>query len=96
MGSKEVYSEGWWDEHDNQNRCVAHRKNGRQCLKAAIHGGNVCRFHGGAAGHVRRKARERLELAADRMARELLGMAPPVLDPQSVGSSPTGGTGYRR
>jgi hypothetical protein len=75
MGSKEVYSEGWWDEHDNQNRCVAHRKNGEQCLKAAIRGANVCRFHGGAAGHVRRKARERIELAADRMAKELLGIA---------------------
>lgn len=35
----------------------------------------MCRFHGGAAGHVRRKARERIELAADRMARELLGIA---------------------
>ena len=75
MGSKEVYSEDWWHGHESQNRCVAHRKNGEQCLKAAIRGGNVCRFHGGAAGHVRRKARERLELAADRMARELLGTA---------------------
>ena len=75
MGSKEVYSEDWWAVHRDENRCVAHRKNGEQCLKAAIRGGNVCRFHGGAAGHVRRKARERLELAADRMARELLGMA---------------------
>jgi hypothetical protein len=75
VGSKEVYSEDWWAEHFNQNRCVAHRKTGDQCLKAAIRGANVCRFHGGAAGHVRRKAQERLELAADRMARELLGLA---------------------
>lgn len=75
MGSTEVYSEDWWAEHGNENRCVAHRKSGEQCLKSAIRGGNVCRFHGGAAGHVRRKARERLELAADRMARELLGIA---------------------
>jgi hypothetical protein len=75
VGSKEVYSEDWWSQHRDENRCVAHRKNGDQCLKAAIRGGHVCRFHGGAAGHVRRKARERLELAADRMARELLGMA---------------------
>jgi hypothetical protein len=75
MGSKEVYSEDWWDEHDNQNRCVAHKKSGDRCLKISIRGARVCRFHGGAAGHVRRKAKERLELAADRMAKELLGMA---------------------
>ena len=75
MGSKEVYSADWWEEHDNENRCVAHRKSGEHCLKIAIRGARVCRFHGGAAGHVKRKARERLELAADRMAKELLGMA---------------------
>jgi hypothetical protein len=75
VGSKEVYSEDWWDEHDNQNRCVAHRKNGEQCMKTTIRGANVCRFHGGAAGHVKRKARERIELAMDRMARELPGIA---------------------
>jgi hypothetical protein len=75
VGSKEVYSEAWWAEHNNENRCGAHRKNGERCLKIAIRGATVCRFHGGAAGHVRRKARERLELAADRMAREW----PPVL-----------------
>jgi hypothetical protein len=75
VGSKEVYSEDWWAEHNNENRCGAHRKNGERCMKIAIRGATVCRFHGGAAGHVKRKARERLELAADRMARELLGMA---------------------
>jgi hypothetical protein len=75
VGSNDVYSEDWWAKHRNENRCVAHRKNGDECLKAAIRGANVCRFHGGAAGHVRRKARERIELAADRMARELLGLA---------------------
>ena len=25
-GSKEAYSEDWWAEHSNENRCVAHRK----------------------------------------------------------------------
>jgi hypothetical protein len=46
MGSKEVYSDDWWDEHDNENRCVPHRKNGERCLKIAIRGARVCRFHG--------------------------------------------------
>jgi hypothetical protein len=70
-----MYSEDWWAEHDNENRCAAHRKGGERCRKIATRGARVCRFHGGAAGHVKRKARERLELAADRMAKELLGMA---------------------
>ena len=76
MGSTQVYSEDWWAAHDNQNRCAAHSsRTGELCLKAAIRGATVCRFHGGAAGHVRHEARERPELAADRLARELLGMA---------------------
>lgn len=43
MGSKEVYSEDWWDDYDNENRCVAHEKDGSQCSKAAIRGTTVCR-----------------------------------------------------
>ena len=70
------FSEEWWANYPHaENRCVAHRKNGNQCLKAAGRGTTVCRFHGGAAPQVKAKARERLELAADRMARELLGIA---------------------
>jgi hypothetical protein len=73
--SEYVYSEDWCAEHNDEKRCVAHKKDGEQCLKAAIRGANVCRFHGGAAPQVVNKARERLALAADRMARELLGIA---------------------
>ena len=50
---------------DLQNRCKAHStRSGEQCKKAAIRGGTVCKTHGGSAGHVAKKARERLlELA---------------------------------
>lgn len=75
MPSTEVYSDDWWLDRNDQNRCVAVRKNGERCLKPANRGTTVCRTHGGGAPQVKRKAKERLELAADRMARELLGMA---------------------
>ncbi len=75
MPSEDVYSDDWWLDRNDQNRCVAIRRNGERCLKPANRGMTVCRTHGGAAPQVRRKAKERLELAADRMARELLGMA---------------------
>lgn len=75
MPSEDVYSDDWWLDRNDQNRCVAIRKCGERCLKPANRGMTVCRTHGGAAPQVKRKARERLELAADRMARELLGMA---------------------
>jgi hypothetical protein len=75
MPSEEVYSDDWWLDRNDQNRCVAIRKNGKRYLKPANHGMTVCRTHGGAAPQVQRKAKQRLELAADRMARELLGMA---------------------
>lgn len=75
MPSEDVYSDDWWLDRNDQNRCVAVRKNGERCLKPANRGMTVCRTHGGAAPQVQRKAKQRLELAADRMARELLGMA---------------------
>lgn len=56
-------------------RCVGHRKNGDRCQKPSILGATVCREHGGAAPHVKAAAKARLENAADRLARQLLGMA---------------------
>jgi len=75
MPNEEVYSDDWWLDRNDQNRCIATRKNGKRCLKPANRGMTVCRTHGGGAPQVKRKAKERLELAADRMAKELLGIA---------------------
>lgn len=56
-------------------KCAAHRKNGDQCRRDAIAGGNVCIVHGAAAGQVRRKAHERLLEAADPVAAKLVHLA---------------------
>jgi hypothetical protein len=59
-----------------ERRCTAHSsRTGEQCKNVAIKGHNVCRFHGGAARQIKQAARTRLDNAADRMARELLGFA---------------------
>jgi hypothetical protein len=63
------------DRRDNPRCCTARRSDGEPCRRYAARGGNVCRVHGGAAPQVLAKARERISLAADRMARELLGIA---------------------
>ncbi|ASW93901.1 HGGxSTG domain-containing protein [Mycobacterium intracellulare] len=73
------WSEEWWatqSPHTQSRRCRAHSiRTGEPCKNMAILGATVCRFHGGAAPHVKRAARARIENAADLMAKELLKIA---------------------
>ena len=49
-----------------ERQCTAKLSNGsRQCRNAAIRGGVVCRYHGGAAPQVQASARERLDALVD-------------------------------
>jgi hypothetical protein len=62
-------------------RCTAHSsQTGKRCKNASIPGGRICRYHGGAAPHVQKKAAERLlaleHPAIDAMAR--------ILDPKQT------------
>lgn len=75
QGHKTADGRGWPQGPTPDRRCRAHKKTGEQCKNAAILGSTVCRFHGGAAKHVKAAARARLENAADLMAKQLLGIA---------------------
>lgn len=73
-------------------KCTANRTNGTPCERWAIAGGTVCPAHGGRAPQVKRKARQRIDEAADRMAKRLLGIAldddvPPAVALAAVNSA---------
>ena len=55
-------------------QCAARRQDGNPCGMAPIRGAAVCKMHGGAAPQVRRKAQERLALAAEDAASVLIHM----------------------
>lgn len=77
------YSFEWWEARNNAGRCKAHSsRTGQRCKRPHDPGTNVCGHHGARAPAVRRRARQRLEEASDRMARALLKMAvdPSVAD----------------
>jgi hypothetical protein len=73
------WSEEWWSAqspHTQSRRCRAHSsRTGEPCKNLAMQGGTACRYHGGAAKHVKAAARARLENAAELMAKQLLGIA---------------------
>jgi hypothetical protein len=69
------FSFEWWEGRGNAGRCVGHRKNGDRCKRPTDPGAAVCGHHGARAPQVKAKARQRIEEAADRMAKALLKMA---------------------
>ncbi|MCZ4520723.1 HGGxSTG domain-containing protein [Rhodococcus ruber] len=75
--------------HYNRNpdrpSCSARsRRTGDPCNNPPMHGTTVCRMHGGSAPQVKAAARVRIERAADRMAKELLGIAVDETTPPAV------------
>jgi len=67
------WSEEWWATKANPTvqRCIAHRKNGNRCGKAAMNGQRVCGTHGGKARHSVEAARRRLMENADPAVKQL-------------------------
>src|SRR4051794_29637167 len=65
-------------------KCKARKSNGDPCNNSPVKGGTVCRVHGGSAPQVLRKAKERLENSAEKMARLLLQMAEDPAVPHAV------------
>jgi hypothetical protein len=69
--------------------CSAHRTNGEPCRAWAIHGGRVCRTHGGAAPQVKAAAARRLAQAA--ILSRLYRMVPPPASPAGQAAFVLGG-----
>ena len=76
MAGKSVsHSESWWATAAPPHvlRCnSSYKSTGEQCRRVAVDGSIVCDQHGGAAGHVRRRAAERIAFTADDAARNLV------------------------
>lgn len=64
------------DPDTGQPRCTATNRQGNRCEQPPVHGATVCRFHGGNAPQVRRKAALRLmelvDPAITTLAREMV------------------------
>lgn len=65
---------------DPSKICTARRSDGTPCRKQRVTGAVVCTTHGGRAPQVVEKARVRLQMAGDRLAKELLRIA--IDDPE--------------
>ena len=65
-------------------KCGARNRDGSPCKASPIRGATVCRMHGGASPQVLRRAKERLENSAEKMARLLLQMAEDPNVPHAV------------
>ncbi|MFC8266993.1 hypothetical protein ACFUIZ_14890 [Streptomyces cinereoruber] len=55
-----------------EGRCSARRTNGQPCGNWPMHGGTICRKHGGAATQVRNAAAARIAAAQDPAAAKLV------------------------
>lgn len=77
----------WSKSRQPHRQCKAHKKDGERCRQPAAIGQLVCKYHGAAAPQNVNKAKQRLQLAADRMAERLLGLAENTLtDGTKVGA----------
>lgn len=78
------HSEEWWTARNQMGRCHAVKKNGERCQRWALKGAAVCTHHGAAAPQVRRKAQERILLAAEDAVSQILMMMKDTTIPAAV------------